>query len=194
MRGGVRGIGSRTLLASVLLLALVFPAFADEGEFRHWGVGWFEDPGVPDYGGYLQYLNGGEHDFWGGELEVRSQVSRRWRVNGSLSWMRDETGDGLMDYSLHHRLMVKAGVLYTGHAVSLGTWASHFARPGHVRDFDPGAKDWNNTRFGSSSVLGAVVVCGTHRVGVGKLTCPDLLLGVLGPKNREVAFPPLERP
>ncbi len=46
MRGSARDRCAKTLLPAMLALCLALPAVAGEGGFRHWGVGWFEDPGA----------------------------------------------------------------------------------------------------------------------------------------------------
>lgn len=46
MRARVRGRCAKAMLLAAVALALALPAVAGEGEFRRWGVGWHDDPGV----------------------------------------------------------------------------------------------------------------------------------------------------
>ena len=98
---------------------------------------WVDDASVPVYGGYLIHENGGRHDFSGVEVEWKVGLRDDLLCEGSLSRMRDETEDGLVNWTLHPEVMVKTGLLWTQTWGSLGVWHSRFAGLGRVQDFAP---------------------------------------------------------
>lgn len=98
---------------------------------------WVDDASIPVVGGYLEHRNRGGHDFWGVEVEGRGAIGERWWLTGSVSWMGDETDDGLADFTLHARWMAKAGLAYRHPRFEAGVFHAYFAEHGRVADFDP---------------------------------------------------------
>jgi outer membrane receptor protein involved in Fe transport len=98
---------------------------------------WVVDETNQPYGGYLIHLSGDHHKFYGVEFEGKALLTETLTIQGSCSFMRDESAEELMDYTLHPNLMAKLGVRYSQPNFSLGIWNSFFGSMGAVADFNP---------------------------------------------------------
>ena len=101
------------------------------------------DPTAP-YGFYLKYANGGEHEFYGFELEDKFRVNENLFLLGSFYYQSNEDDQGVEDATLHPNVMFKIGALYNYEGWSVGVWNSYFGDPTQV----PGQPDTNEVPEG----------------------------------------------
>lgn len=101
----------------------------------------FVDPSVPPLGWYLQYINKGEHDFYGFEWEGKFSLSENVMLTGSYVYQTNERDDGVEDATLHPNSYLKLGLLYQDNIYSLGIFSSYFGEPTQVSVLN---KDVNN--------------------------------------------------
>jgi outer membrane receptor protein involved in Fe transport len=73
------------------------------------------------------FVNGGNVDYWGLELEEKVNITPEWEFNGSASYQENEDDQGVEDISFIPNFMVKAGVSYhSSKGYSLGLFNSYF--------------------------------------------------------------------
>lgn len=78
---------------------------------------------------YLQYVNGGEWDFWGLEYEGKYQLSSSYYLTASTSYQTNENDSGIKDASLHPNILAKIGLLYKQSSFDLGVFNSYYSKP-----------------------------------------------------------------
>lgn len=98
------------------------------------------------YGFYLKYANGGEHEFYGIELEDKYKVNDNLVLMGSFYYQTNEDDKGVEDATLHPNTMFKVGALYTNEGWNVGVWNSYFGDPTQV----PGRPATNDVPEGYS--------------------------------------------
>lgn len=87
----------------------------------------FSDPTrTPPF--YLQYLNGGEWDFWGLEYEGKFKASANLTVIANASHQQN-TRDGIDNSALHPSNLIKAGILYHANTFDLSLFNSFYSKP-----------------------------------------------------------------
>lgn len=97
---------------------------------------WYEDMSLPT-GGYLKYVNGGGHSFWGAEFEWKYTFLKTLSTTGSVSYQQNENDANIKNASLHPNLMIKVGIMYTGKYVSASIFNSYFGEPTQVIEVNP---------------------------------------------------------
>ncbi len=76
----------------------------------------------------LLFVNGGDVDYWGLELEGKLQITPEWELNGSASYQENEDNQGVEDISLIPNFMAKTGLSYhSPGGFSLGLFNSYFS-------------------------------------------------------------------
>lgn len=89
----------------------------------------FEDANVGPLGWYLMYVNGGNHEFYGVELEGKGNLTRSLFAVGSFSIQGNRNDSDLLHAALHPACMVKLGLLYRGEGYDCSVYNSFFSQP-----------------------------------------------------------------
>lgn len=97
----------------------------------------FVDPNVQPMGWYLQYVNGGEHKFWGIEIESKISLMENLMAVASYAYQTNENEAGIENATLHPQNYIKAGLLYEDPSLSIGVFNSYFSEPNKVKVLNP---------------------------------------------------------
>ncbi|MDY6950763.1 MAG: TonB-dependent receptor [Thermodesulfobacteriota bacterium] len=80
----------------------------------------------------MSYMNGGEHDFDGIEVEAKYYFTPHWHVLGSFMYQKNHPDAGL-NPSVVPEKMAKLGTAYTWDRVSAAVFYSYFGTPPRIR-------------------------------------------------------------
>lgn len=97
-------------------------------------IGRIQVPASNPAGFQFKYINSGEWESKGVELEGRVSATPRLLVTGSAAYQTNEKlamadQPAIKDAALHPNLMIKVGALYTGSDWSVGLFDAYFGKP-----------------------------------------------------------------
>lgn len=103
-----------------------------------------------DSTGFVQYVNGLKHDFWGAEFEFKYTPTKKILILFSANYQENKDYNEIRNASLHPNLMIKGGVIYTGNAIKIGVYNSYFGEPTQVSVINPNVMEVNKKPSGYS--------------------------------------------
>lgn len=95
--------------------------------------------------GVFQFVNSGEIDFYGFELEGKARITNQWSLNGNLTWQENEEEDtGVKNSTFSPNWMGKLGVSYKPNAkYQMSLFDSYFGNPTQVSEINQSVSDAN---------------------------------------------------
>lgn len=112
--------------------------------------------------GVTTFLNGGDVDYQGIELESKASISKNWEVTGSVSYQENEDDMGNDDVGLTPNFMAKGGVSYhIESGLSLGLFNSYFSKAAKLEgaaEVNPPADSYNWMTLKGSLELSKFIV------------------------------------
>lgn len=101
-------------------------------------------------GNIITFINQGELNIEGVELEGKAVLAQNWYMLGSATWQQNEDGNGVEDVTLQPATQVKLGLAYRTASWSAGLYNSHFSTTPDNRNvvptrllLNPPADAWN---------------------------------------------------
>lgn len=108
--------------------------------------------------GYVQYVNGLKHDYWGIEFESKYNPTEKLLFILSLNYQENQDYNKIKNASLHPNLMIKGGVIFTQKNLKIGIYNSFFGEPTQVSAVNPNVMEINK-KPGSYNLLSAKISC-----------------------------------
>lgn len=109
-----------------------------------------------DSTGFVQYVNGLKHNFWGTEFEFKYTPTEKILILLSANYQENEDYYKTRNTSLHPNLMIKGGIIFTGNSLKIGVYNSYFGEPTQVSVINPNVMEVNKTPT-SYSLLSAKI-------------------------------------
>ena len=99
---------------------------------------------APNGSGTFIFVNDGEANFEGVELEGRYNVNEHWVLHGSATYQQSNDNSNVDDVSLSPNVMAKLGLSYqTNSGHSFSAFNSYFGKPADISQHNPGVAQVN---------------------------------------------------